>query len=114
MTYKEAVETIKAHYPDERYTMLREALDIAINALKQEEPRLMKPEEVAKADDGTVVWVEKHTEERDYLSAMVCGGEGYIGNFYLSISVKDLESKNIRFWTSRPTDEQREAVKWDD
>ena len=37
MTNKEAVETIKANYPDERYTMLREALDMAIEALEKQE-----------------------------------------------------------------------------
>jgi len=35
MTNQEAIETIKANYPDESYTMLREALDIAIKALEQ-------------------------------------------------------------------------------
>ena len=34
MTNKEAIETIKAHYPDERYTELREALDMAMELLK--------------------------------------------------------------------------------
>ena len=31
----ETIETIKANYPDEHYTMEREALDIAIKALEQ-------------------------------------------------------------------------------
>ena len=34
MTKAEAIETIKANYPPENYTMLREALDMAIKALK--------------------------------------------------------------------------------
>lgn len=38
MTNKEAIETIEANYPDERYTMLREALDMAIEALEKQEP----------------------------------------------------------------------------
>lgn len=37
MTNKEAIDTIKANYPDERYTMLREALDMAIEALEKQE-----------------------------------------------------------------------------
>lgn len=37
MTNKEAIETIKANYPDERYTMLREALDMSIEALEKQE-----------------------------------------------------------------------------
>lgn len=38
MTNQEAIEIIKANYPDERYTMLREALDMAMDALKEQEP----------------------------------------------------------------------------
>ena len=34
MTPQEAIKAIKNNYPDERYAMLREALDIAIEALK--------------------------------------------------------------------------------
>lgn len=36
MTKKEAIETIKANWPSENYTMLREALDMAIDALNEE------------------------------------------------------------------------------
>ena len=38
MTHQEAIETIKAYYPDESHTMLREALDIAMDAIKAQEP----------------------------------------------------------------------------
>lgn len=51
MTNQEAIETIKAHYPDERYTMLREALDMAMDVLKAGEP--VKP---YMDFDGSDVW----------------------------------------------------------
>lgn len=35
----ETIKTIKANYPDEHYTMVREALDIAIKALEQYIPK---------------------------------------------------------------------------
>jgi len=38
MTSQEAIETIKANYPPENYSMLREALDMAIALLKEQEP----------------------------------------------------------------------------
>ena len=38
MTNQEAIETIKANYPPENYSMLREALDMAIAMLKEQEP----------------------------------------------------------------------------
>ena len=37
MTTKEAIEAIKCNWPDSRYTILREALDMAIAALREQE-----------------------------------------------------------------------------
>ena len=37
MTRKEAIEAIKCNWPDSRYTILREALEMAISALRQQE-----------------------------------------------------------------------------
>ena len=37
MTRDEAIEAIKCNWPDSRYTILREALDMAISALRQED-----------------------------------------------------------------------------
>jgi uncharacterized protein (DUF433 family) len=36
MTSKEAIEVIKSNYPHENYTMLREALDLAIRVLEED------------------------------------------------------------------------------
>lgn len=36
MTSKEAIEVIKSNYPPENYTMLREALDLAIKVLEDD------------------------------------------------------------------------------
>ena len=36
MTRKDAIEAIKCNWPDSRYTILREALDMAISALRQQ------------------------------------------------------------------------------
>ena len=37
MTTNEAIEAIKSNWPDSRYTILREALDMAISALRQQD-----------------------------------------------------------------------------
>ena len=37
MNIEEAIEAIKCNWPDSRYTILREALDMAIYALRQQE-----------------------------------------------------------------------------
>jgi hypothetical protein len=39
MTNKEAIEAIKANYPPTHYTILREALDLAIKLLEESEAR---------------------------------------------------------------------------
>ena len=65
MTIEEAIEAIKCNWPDSRYTILREALDMAISALRQQEHfrGLTKKVEPLTLDelrqmDGEPVWVQ--------------------------------------------------------
>lgn len=88
------------------------------NALKEiiqneQESRLMTKELVADLIEGVTVWVEQRTETRSFLVPMISDGKGNIGCFSLSISVKDVDSPDYRYWSGRPTDEQRKAVKWE-
>ena len=80
MTREEAIEAIKCNWPDSRYTILREALDMAIYALRKQEtvtnhnglnaPLTM--EELRKMD-GEPVWCVS-------LGAKLSRGDGwYIG-----------------------------------
>ena len=65
MTTKEAIEAIKCNWPDSRYTILREALDMAISALRQQD---VADKDVGKNEpltldelrqmDGEPVWCE--------------------------------------------------------
>ena len=65
MTRKDAIEAIKCNWPDSRYTILREALDMAISALRQQETvtdshQLNEPltlDELQKMD-GEPVWIK--------------------------------------------------------
>lgn len=65
MNREEAIEAIKCNWPDSRYTILREALEIAISALRQQEhfrdlTKNVEPltlSELRKMD-GEPVWVE--------------------------------------------------------
>ena len=43
MTNEEAIKAIKCNYPPENYTRLREALDMAIEALENEKQTPKKP-----------------------------------------------------------------------
>ena len=64
MTREEAIEAIKCNWPDSRYTILREALDMAISALRQQEhfrevTKKVEPltlDELRKMD-GEPVWL---------------------------------------------------------
>ena len=65
MTNEEAIEAIKCNWPDSRYTILREALDMAISALRQQEHfrEVTKKAEPLTLDelremDGEPVWVQ--------------------------------------------------------
>lgn len=102
----------------------------ALTLLKAQEPRVMTPEEIKesiKQDRRLAVYLQtKIGECKD------CRAAGYT-NFYgedlslrLCIQYVDISgwleqitlyasayNKEWRFWTSRPTDEQRETVKWD-
>ena len=61
MTREEAIEAIKCNWPDSRYTILREALDMAISALRQQEQQPNDPltlDELRKTDGEPVYCVE--------------------------------------------------------
>ena len=67
MTIEEAIEAIKCNWPDSRYTILREALDMAISALRQQEhfrevTKKVEPltlDELRKMDGEPVWWWNK-------------------------------------------------------
>ena len=71
MTREEAIEAIKCNWPDSRYTILREALDMAISALREQDAadknvgknEPLTPDELLEMDgepvyivDGDVAW----------------------------------------------------------
>ena len=79
--------------------------------------RLMTEEEVMSQPEGAVVWRECHLFNGQYeLRSMVCDGKSHCGDFGLSVECKyDFSYRYyVRYWTDRPTNEQREAVKWDE
>ena len=71
MNREEAIEAIKCNWPDSRYTILREALDMAISALREQDVAdknvgkntQLTPDELQEMDgepvyivDGDVAW----------------------------------------------------------
>ena len=85
MTRKDAIEAIKCNWPDSRYTILREALNMAVKALEDvtdknvgkmtnaDRIRAMSDEELAEflidiADDGNLrirEWLQQPAGEED-------------------------------------------------
>ena len=85
MTRKDAIEAIKCNWPDSRYTILREALDMAVKALEDvtdknvgkmtnaDRIRAMNDEELAEflidlADDGNLRirdWLQQSSGKED-------------------------------------------------
>ena len=91
MTREEAIEAIKCNWPDSRYTILREALDMAISALRQQEhfrevTKKVEPltlDELQKMD-GEPVYIVENTE---YWS--IVNGFGRNGVYLLSYGNPD-------------------------
>lgn len=95
----------------------------ALSLLKAQEPRVMELEEIkAAAFGGGMYWLEFRSicapalmieQKANYkIEFAVLHSRGYgpvmVGQFHPN------EYKKVwRCWTSRPTDEQREAVKWE-
>ena len=104
MTKHEAIEVLEEvkMLDDSMFAysqVYNDALDMAIEALKAQEPRLVIADDFKDADDYG--WIPAWCEERT-------------GGFYCEcILIGALKEKGIRYWTSRPTKEQMEAVKWD-
>ena len=78
---------------------LDKIIDDIIVLLEAQEPRLVVKEDFA------------HADECGYITAWC---EASNGLFAECITIGALEEKDFRYWTSRPTDEQRKAVKWND
>lgn len=125
MTYREAIETIQAHYPNERYTMLREALDMAMNALKaQEEPRALTLEEldaIYQEKDTHVwpynrppyMWMEINPNIRPCRGFWVCWRDiMYCFEGRSPFYVRENYGKTWLIWTAEPTEKQQEEVSW--
>lgn len=88
--------------------VLRDALAL----LKAQEPRVMTEQEMRDAEPGAVIYCEQRDEVRTYLTPLIKYDEGVFENRFLGAEPEATQLPNVRFWTSRPTDERREATPW--
>ena len=91
-----------------------------IDKLKAQEPRVMTLEEVRQFVYGSPHIIETNLPgDEPRLMYGLYSHQGVVGNFDFSTTdgrkhLLDADyGKTWRCWTSHPTDEQREAVKWD-
>ncbi|MBO7669720.1 MAG: hypothetical protein J6S60_03935 [Oscillospiraceae bacterium] len=84
----------------------------ALELLRTGLPRVMTLEELEQAEIGTVVWCEQRTADRCYMTPMIKDDMGLFNARHLSADPRAARLPGVRFWTSRPTDEQREATPW--
>lgn len=86
--------------------------------LKAQEPRVLRVEEVVLLKQNDVVWLEDYNK-KDVIPAivsrmgpMVICIEFALSDRFISVGYDDYGSR-WRCWSSRPTDKQREVVKWE-
>ena len=71
MTREEAIEAIKCNWPDSRYTILREALDMAVKALED-----VTDKNVGKMTNADRIRVMNDKELAEFISSIpMCVGE---------------------------------------
>jgi len=95
-----------------------ETLNSAISMLKEQEPRVMKFEELnIDADESVVCWVEFASKSAVNVTAPYKGMSHiclpFLGTETITFVVERNYGKKWRCWTSRPTEEQRKAVAWE-
>ena len=92
----------------------------AAELLKEKEPRVLTLDEVKKLPTETDVWIQHAGKLADDVirAATVSEVTNASISFWFggSLYYKNYGEKPYGWicWTSRPTDEQRKAVKWDD
>ena len=66
MTNKEAIETLEANYPDSKYTLLREAVDLSIQAFKKIDEIKAEKQEMLEALIKSEIMDEKLHGSNDF------------------------------------------------
>ena len=104
---------------NESIECIKKLAEDALSLLKAQEPRVMTLEEVKALPVESDVWVEitgaKGSKPRITATTIHGNGEkeifGWLHTFNFAAYGKEIYG--WRCWTARPTDEQREAVKWE-
>ena len=77
-------------------------------------PRVMTKDEVMALEEGEVAWLEERYDKAglSYIQPMMSNGKGLMQGTHLTTNAAIMHWRGRRFWTARPTEEQREAEAW--
>ena len=77
-------------------------------------PRVMTKDEVMALKEGEVAWLEERYEKdgRSYIQPMMSNGSGLMLGTHIDVNVAKMGWHGRRFWTARPTEEEREETAW--
>lgn len=118
---------------DEDSTLVPQQLvSDTVALLKAQEPKIISLRDVVCADVGNVVWLETYYDgatgiepflvdiDASYDTVLVNARDQYYlsDSKYLEEQVResmdsDVADKKFRFWSSKPSDEQRKETKWE-
>ena len=89
-----------------------------LKSLIREPARLLSLEETAATLGASPVWVEQPSSEEPVISLYAYDsgeGFGFVDSVNFNVEYrKDFFNRSWRVWDRKPTDEEREAVKWND
>ena len=105
MTREEAIEAIKCNWPDSRYTILREALDMAISALREQDVANKDVEKWISVKDklpDTYVCVLVHYDDGNMLVDAVGSNGEWMD--------EDFRCGNITHWMPLPESPEEETL----
>lgn len=82
--------------------------------LRAQQPRVMTKDEVMALKEGEVAWLEERYEKAgySYIQPMMSNGKGLMQGTHLTANAVIMNWRGRRFWTAKPTDEQRERTPW--
>lgn len=97
------------------YSVLHDEISMLDDLLKAQEPRVMTLKEIVSAE---CVWIEYATSGNVVIALpwdieLTDDTYNFIGMPNCFVEFRSLYGKTWRCWTSRPTEVQREAAKWE-
>lgn len=99
---------------------VNEAYNMAITLLKEQEVKCLTKAELDDLNENQFVWIEGRTGYLYCLQIIgICRGKTGVSDIQFNAPTSYVErytnryGKSYRIWTNKPTEKQRQAVKWE-